>query len=108
MKLINDVPRLSCTVQGGGFYPLVNCVHVMGQLTPEGSRIDNDGDIARHLLDGRQVARIYGAAYRALGYHRIAAPPYPGLRRTPRCAARPTRRRSSRPQSGSSVTVPHT
>ncbi|WP_329372200.1 aspartate transaminase [Streptomyces sp. NBC_01483] len=72
VKLINDVPRLSCTVPDGGFYLLVNCQGTIGQLTPDGSRIDNDEDFARYLLDSRQVAVIHGAAYGAPGYFRIS------------------------------------
>jgi aspartate aminotransferase len=72
VKLINDVPRLSCTVPDGGFYLLVNCQYAIGQLTPDGSRIENDEDFARYLLDSRQVAVIHGAAYGAPGYFRIS------------------------------------
>ncbi|MFG2730036.1 aspartate transaminase [Streptomyces canus] len=72
VKLINDIPGLSCTVPDGGFYLLVNCQHSMGQFTPSGSRIRNDEDFARYLLDSRQVAVIHGAAYGAPGYFRIS------------------------------------
>ncbi|WP_328781257.1 aspartate transaminase [Streptomyces canus] len=71
-KLVNDVPRLSCAVPDGGFYLLVNCQDTIGQFTPSGSRIQNDEDFARYLLDSRQVAVIHGAAYGAPGYFRIS------------------------------------
>ncbi|MDQ1049202.1 aspartate transaminase [Streptomyces sp. V4I2] len=72
VKLVNDIPQLSCTVPDGGFYLLVNCHDAIGQLTPSGSRIQNDEDFARYLLDSRQVAVIHGAAYGAPGYFRIS------------------------------------
>ncbi|QIZ00195.1 aspartate transaminase [Streptomyces sp. S1D4-11] len=72
VKLINDVPRLSCTVPDGGFYLLVNCREAIGQFTPDGTRIENDEDFARYLLDSRQVAVIHGTAYGAPGYFRIS------------------------------------
>ncbi|MFF2512035.1 aspartate transaminase [Streptomyces sp. NPDC058086] len=72
VKLINDVPRLSCTVPDGGFYLLVNCQETIGQFTPDGTRIENDEDFARYLLDSRQVAVIHGTAYGAPGYFRIS------------------------------------
>lgn len=72
VKLVNDVPELSCTVPDGGFYLLVNCRDVIGKFTPSGSPIQNDEDFARHLLDSRQVAVIHGAAYGATGYFRIS------------------------------------
>ncbi|MGW3108873.1 aspartate transaminase [Streptomyces sp. NPDC001100] len=72
VKLVNDVPRLSCTVPDGGFYLLVNCRAAIGQFTPAGTRIENDEDFALYLLDSRQVAVIHGAAYGAPGYFRIS------------------------------------
>ncbi|MFJ2155673.1 aspartate transaminase [Streptomyces sp. NPDC087856] len=72
VKLVNDVPQLSCTVPDGGFYLLVNCQATIGQFTPAGTRIENDEDFARHLLDDQQVAVIHGTAYGAPGYFRIS------------------------------------
>ncbi|MDV9173921.1 aspartate transaminase [Streptomyces sp. W16] len=72
VKLVNDVPQLSCTVPDGGFYLLVNCRAAMGQFTPAGTRIENDEDFALHLLDSQQVAVIHGTAYGAPGYFRIS------------------------------------
>ncbi|MFJ4625965.1 aspartate transaminase [Streptomyces sp. NPDC088847] len=72
VKLVNDVPQLSCTVPDGGFYLLVNCQAAIGQFTPAGTRIESDEDFARHLLDDQQVAVIHGAAYGAPGYFRIS------------------------------------
>jgi aspartate aminotransferase len=72
VKLINGIPGLRCTVPDGGFYLLVNCQDTIGQFTPSGSRIRNDEDFARYLLDSRQVAVIHGAAYGAPGYFRIS------------------------------------
>ncbi|MFE2422328.1 aspartate transaminase [Streptomyces hokutonensis] len=72
VKLVNDVPQLSCTIPDGGFYLLVNCQAAIGQFTPAGTRIENDEDFALHLLDSRQVAVIHGAAYGAPGYFRIS------------------------------------
>ncbi|MER6209716.1 aminotransferase class I/II-fold pyridoxal phosphate-dependent enzyme [Streptomyces sp. NPDC001642] len=72
VKLVNDVPQLSCTVPDGGFYLLVNCQGAIGQFTPAGTRVENDEDFARHLLDDQQVAVIHGAAYGAPGYFRIS------------------------------------
>ncbi|MBO4259940.1 aspartate transaminase [Streptomyces griseorubiginosus] len=72
VKLVNDVPGLSCTVPDGGFYLLVDCRAMIGRFTPSGSPIRNDEDFARHLLDSRQVAVIHGTAYGAPGYFRIS------------------------------------
>ncbi|MFE2211105.1 aspartate transaminase [Streptomyces canus] len=72
VKLIDEIPQLSCTTPGGGFYLLVNCRAAIGQFTPAGDRIGTDEDFARHLLDREQVAVIHGSAYGAPGYFRIS------------------------------------
>ncbi|MFG2554743.1 aspartate transaminase [Streptomyces sp. NPDC048581] len=72
VKLLNDVPELSCTTPDGGFYLLVNCRAAIGRFTPSGARIESDEDFARHLLDAQQVAVIHGSAYGAPGYFRIS------------------------------------
>ncbi|MGW6904351.1 aspartate transaminase [Streptomyces sp. NPDC054940] len=72
VRLVNDVPELSCTTPDGGFYLLVNCRAALGRFTPTGVRIDSDEDFARHLLDSQQVAVIHGSAYGAPGYFRIS------------------------------------
>ncbi|MER6157081.1 aspartate transaminase [Streptomyces sp. NPDC001868] len=72
VKLIADIPELSCTTPAGGFYLLVNCQGTLGKSTPDGQRISTDEEFARHLLDSQQVAVIHGAAYGAPGYFRIS------------------------------------
>ncbi|MDQ0751880.1 aspartate aminotransferase [Streptomyces africanus] len=72
VKLVNDIPRLSCPSPAGGFYLLVNCADAIGLRTPDGERIENDEQFARYLLDSQQVAVIHGTAYGAPGYFRIS------------------------------------
>jgi aspartate aminotransferase len=66
VKLLGDVPGLSCTVPSGGFYLFVNCEALLG------GAIRTDEDFARHLLESGQVAVIHGAAYGSPGYVRIS------------------------------------
>ncbi|MGW0579612.1 aspartate transaminase [Streptomyces sp. NPDC002920] len=66
VKLINDIPQLSCTTPDGGFYLLVNCTAALGEP------VENDEQFTRHLLDSQQVAVIHGSAYGAPGYFRIS------------------------------------
>jgi aspartate aminotransferase len=72
VKLINDIPGLSCTPPSGGFYAFVNCTGVLGTRTPSGQEIRTDEDFAAHLLESQQVAVIHGAAYGSPGYFRIS------------------------------------
>ncbi|WP_405957751.1 aspartate transaminase [Streptomyces phaeochromogenes] len=72
VKLVDDIPGLSCTPPSGGFYAFVNCTGVLGKRTPTGEVIGSDEDFARHLLESQQVAVIHGAAYGSPGYFRIS------------------------------------
>ncbi|MEU9782542.1 aspartate transaminase [Streptomyces phaeochromogenes] len=72
VKLVDDIPGLSCTPPSGGFYAFVNCTGVLGKRTPAGEVIGSDEDFARYLLESQQVAVIHGAAYGSPGYFRIS------------------------------------
>ncbi|RNG33547.1 aspartate transaminase [Streptomyces botrytidirepellens] len=72
VKLINDIPGLSCTPPDGGFYAFVNCTGVLGTRTPSGQEVRTDEDVAAHLLESQSVAVIHGAAYGSPGYFRIS------------------------------------
>ncbi|GHH51601.1 aspartate aminotransferase [Streptomyces umbrinus] len=72
VKLVDDIPGLSCTPPSGGFYAFVNCTGVLGKRTPPGEVIGSDEDFARYLLESQQVAVIHGAAYGSPGYFRIS------------------------------------
>ena len=72
VKLVDDIPGLSCTAPSGGFYAFVNCTGVQGKSTPEGAEIRSDEDFARYLLESQRVAVIHGGAYGAPGYVRIS------------------------------------
>ncbi|GAB3970538.1 aspartate transaminase [Actinoallomurus acanthiterrae] len=72
VKMLTDVPGLTCTTPSGGFYVLVGCSGLLGRRTPAGEEIRTDEDFARYLLESQQVAVIHGAAYGAPGYFRIS------------------------------------
>ncbi|MFC8667031.1 aspartate transaminase [Streptomyces sp. NPDC057199] len=72
VKLVDDIPGLSCTPPSGGFYAFVNCTGVLGKRTPAGEVIGSDEDFARYLLESQHVAVIHGAAYGSPGYFRIS------------------------------------
>jgi aspartate aminotransferase len=72
VKLLNDIPGLSCLAPAGGFYLFVNCAALLGKRTPSGQVLRTDEDFTRYLLDSQQVAVIHGAAYGSPGYFRIS------------------------------------
>ena len=72
VKLLRDIPGISCTAPTGGFYLFVNCTALLGRNTPSSEQIRTDEDFARYLLESQQVAVIHGTAYGSPGYFRIS------------------------------------
>jgi aspartate aminotransferase len=72
VKMLTDIPGLTCTAPSGGFYVLVGCAGLLGRRTPAGEEIRTDEEFARYLLESQRVAVIHGAAYGAPGYFRIS------------------------------------
>jgi aspartate aminotransferase len=72
VKLLNDIPGLSCRAPSGGFYAFVNCTALLGKRTPSGQVIHTDEDFTRYLVESQRVAVIHGAAYGTPGYFRVS------------------------------------
>ena len=72
VKLLSDIPGLSCLAPSGGFYLFVNCAALLGRKTPSGAVLDTDLAVTDYLLESQQVAVIHGAAYGSPGYFRIS------------------------------------
>lgn len=72
VKLINDIPRLRCTVPHGAFYLWVDCRDAIGAVTPAGRVLRTDADVVLYLLEDAGVAAIHGGAYGASPYFRIS------------------------------------
>jgi aspartate aminotransferase len=72
VRLLNDIPRLSCTAPQGAFYLFVNCAAVIGAGTPDGRALIDDQDFVLYLLDHAGVAAIHGGAYGSSPYFRIS------------------------------------
>lgn len=72
VKLLHDIPELTCIAPSGGFYLFINCTALLGKHTVAGELIQTDEDFASYLLESEQVAVIHGAAYGSPGYFRIS------------------------------------
>ncbi|MCX4978137.1 aspartate transaminase [Streptomyces sp. NBC_00620] len=72
VKMLADIPELSCSTPSGGFYAFVGCAGALGRRTPAGEVLRTDEDFARYLLESGQVAVIHGAAYGSPGYFRVS------------------------------------
>ena len=72
VKMLADIPGLTCTTPAGGFYLLVGCSALLGRRTEAGQLIRTDEEFARYLLESQRVAVIHGAVYGAPGYFRVS------------------------------------
>jgi aspartate aminotransferase len=69
---INAIPGLSCVAPPGAFYLYVNCAGLIGKNTPQGRRLDTDGDVVMYLLESEGVALVAGSAYGLSPYFRLS------------------------------------
>ena len=56
----------------GAFYTYANCVGVLGRTTPEGERLETDGDFCRYLLNSANVEVVPGSCFGLAPYFRIS------------------------------------
>ena len=72
VEMLNDCPGLQCATPEGAFYVYPSCEGVIGKTTPEGKRLESDGDFVAFLLDFVGVAAVQGAAFGLSPYFRIS------------------------------------
>jgi len=72
LPLINAIPGLSCKAPDGAFYLYVNCGGLIGKMTPDGKRLDADGDVVLYFLESAGVALVAGTAYGLSPYFRLS------------------------------------
>jgi aspartate aminotransferase len=69
---INAIPGLSCAAPTGAFYLYINCAGLIGKITPDGTRLAEDGDVVMFLLEHGGVAVVPGTAYGLSPYFRLS------------------------------------
>lgn len=72
VEMLNACPGLQCATPEGAFYVYPSCEGVIGKTTPEGKRLESDGDFVAFLLDFVGVAAVQGAAFGLSPYFRIS------------------------------------
>lgn len=72
VEMLNNCPGLHCATPEGAFYVYPSCEGVIGKTTPEGKRLESDGDFVAFLLDSVGVAAVQGAAFGLSPYFRIS------------------------------------
>ena len=72
VEMLGRADGLSCRAPDGAFYAYVDCGGAVGRRTPDGGVIENDGDLARYLLDREEVAVVHGEAFGLSPYFRVS------------------------------------
>ena len=72
VKMLSDIPGISCATPEGAFYVFPNCKGVIGKKTPAGKTLKDSYDVCEYLLDEALVAAVAGAAFGMDGYFRIS------------------------------------
>ncbi len=63
LALLNAIPGLSCLKPHGAFYLYPTCQGLLGKITPTGTLLTADTDVATYLLDTAEVAIVPGVAF---------------------------------------------
>lgn len=72
VKLLNDIPEISCSSSDGAFYLYASCAGVIGRKTPNGTMLNTDLEFALYLLESVGVAVMHGGAYGLSPFFRIS------------------------------------
>lgn len=72
VKLLNQIPGITCHKPEGAFYVFPNIAGCIGKTTKGGRRLDTDADFISALLEEQHVAAVPGGAYGMSPYFRIS------------------------------------
>jgi aspartate aminotransferase len=72
VEQLNQCPGLTCSRPEGAFYVYPSCAGVIGLKTPQGNRLQSDGDFVTYLLEEANVACVQGEAFGLSPYFRIS------------------------------------
>jgi aspartate aminotransferase len=72
VEKLNTCPGLHCATPEGAFYVYPSCAGAIGKTTPDGKKIESDGDFVTYLLESVGVAAVQGEAFGLSPYFRIS------------------------------------
>ncbi len=70
--MLNQTKGLTCDTPKGAFYVYPNCSGCLGKTTPDGKRIETEGDFVTELLAAEGVATVPGEAFGLSPHFRIS------------------------------------
>jgi aspartate aminotransferase len=72
IAMLNNAKGISCVSPSGAFYVFASCAGTLGRKTPEGTRIIEEADFVRYLLESHGVAVVPGAAFGLSPHFRLS------------------------------------
>ena len=69
---LNAIDGMDCFVPEGAFYVYPNISGLIGRTTPDGKRLESDGDFVSYLLESQGVATVQGSAFGLSPHFRIS------------------------------------
>ena len=69
---LNAIDGMDCFVPEGAFYVFPDISGLIGRTTPDGKRLESDGDFVSYLLESQGVATVQGAAFGLSPHFRIS------------------------------------
>jgi len=72
VKSLREIPGVKCVEPKGAFYAFPDLNAFIGKKTPEGKKIENDGQLCEYLIEGARVAVVPGSAFGAPGFVRLS------------------------------------
>ncbi len=72
LERLADIPGIGCTPPDGAFYVFANVSGLIGKVTPDGQRLESDGDVVAYFLREGGVATVAGSAYGLSPYVRLS------------------------------------
>jgi len=70
--MLNQTKGLTCDTPKGAFYVYPNCEGCLGKTTPDGKKIETEGDFVTELLAAEGVATVPGEAFGLSPHFRIS------------------------------------
>ncbi len=72
VSMLNQATGIDCLTPEGAFYVYPSCAGNMGKTTPDGKKIESDGDFCAYLLEAEGVAAVLGSAFGLAPHFRIS------------------------------------
>lgn len=72
VAMLNKADGITCAAPEGAFYVYPCCAGMIGRVTPDGTVLNNDEDVAKYLVGSEGVAVVFGAAFGLSPYFRIS------------------------------------